>query len=119
MVGAFVTRHPDMNAQPIEDFFAQMKIFEAKHQDIALAIRNQDFTALPRVLQDPRGLMTMTQMTKMSSAIMAQANVLRTMDTSKMTNAEKQKFMDAGYSQIVQQAKAALQVLDSVPSEFK
>lgn len=119
MIGAFVTRHPDMNAQPIEDFFSQMKLFEAKHQDIALAIRNQDFTALPRALQDPRGLMTMTQMTRVSSAISAQANVLRTMNTSKMTNAEKQKYMDAGYNQIVQQAKAALQVLDSVPSEFK
>lgn len=119
MVGAFVARHPDMGAQPIEDFFSQMRIFTAKHADVALAIRNQDFTALARNMQDPRGLMTMTRLTQAAQAISAQANVLRTMDTSKMTNAEKQKYMDAGYTQIILQARVALQVLDSVPAGFK
>lgn len=118
-VGSFVTRHPDMGAQPIEDFFSQMKIFEAKHADIALAIRNQDFSALARNIQDPRGLMTMTTLMRTSQAISTQANVLRTMDTSKMTNAEKQKYMDAGYTQIILQARAALKVLDAVPDGFK
>lgn len=119
IVGMFIARHPDMNTQPIEDFYRQLDTFEQKHADIALAIRNQDFTALPQVLKDPRGLASITQITKLSQAMSKQSMVIRNMDTSKMTNAEKQKYMDASYSQINEMAKAGLKVLDSVPETFK
>lgn len=120
-VGSFTVRTPGMSAQPVQDFFDAMGKLETKHQDFALAMKhaeggqvNNDVELTAQAGQYAQAV------SPIKDAIMVMSSAIQAINANPdMTDAEKRQSIDALYPQLVQTAKAGLDVIDQLPPPQK
>lgn len=108
-LGAFFARHQP-GQQTVQDFYDAKTEFEKAHGDVAVALKEGDFSKVSshQLLQAGVSLHTF------SAAMQQQRNALDIIYRSKMTNDEKRKYTDAVGRGMLANAKAGLSIIDTV-----
>lgn len=110
-VGSFITRHPDMGAQPIMDFYDEMDKLETAHADFRMALARQDMSEV----KDTTKLQAFVNISDLKTAMRNQEAVIDAInENNTMTPDEKRQRTDALYSALVVEAQAGLKAIDKI-----
>lgn len=111
-VQSFFARNPGMSAISIQDFYDAATDVEAKHKDLALAIKRLD---AGEIQESSSRVQAFVSLLDIKTAISNQASVIDAINRSdKMTNSEKLKNIDALTAAMIKTAKGGLTLTDKL-----
>lgn len=115
-VGAFISRRPDMGAQPIIDFYNEYDKFSQAHANWQEALKRQN----PQEMQETGNAKAFINLEQMKKGLDGIHAVINAINSSKdMTTDEKRQRLDSLYSQMVVSAQSGLKVMEQINNHVK
>lgn len=111
-VQSFIVRNPGMSAQPIQNFYEGMAKLEQAHENVFLALQQNDMSVFQGDMSKARAYQ---RLTTLKSAINIQRSVLKNIyENETMTREEKLQTTDKVYSDLIAFAKLGDQMVTQI-----
>lgn len=119
-VGSFLVRHPGMNAQPIQEFYAQADKLEAKSNDFKLAMKRAEGGDPSEIDQTAASGQGYDAIAGIKEAISLQSHAIQGINGNKeMTATEKRQAIDALLPQMIETAAQGIKAIDDLQKAAK
>ena len=116
-VQSFIVRNPGMSAQPIQDYFDELKKFETAKadKDVAMARAQKAAPNMDEVTSTANVDKAYVNLSFVTKALHTQSAVVQGIANDKtMTDAEKRQAIDRAYSDMIMTAKDGLRTMRSI-----
>lgn len=119
-LASFLVRHPEANAQPIQDFYTEYDKFKTAHADFTEAMKRAksgeplNMAEINAKSADPRAF---ANLASVASALHMQQAVIQATDRDeKMTVDEKRQTLERVYNDMITTAKVGSKAMDDIES---
>lgn len=117
-VASFLVRHPESNAQPIQDFYTEFDRFKTAHADFQEAMKRAksgeplDMNEINAKSADPRAFVNLANV---ATAIHTQQALIQAINRNdEMTNDEKRQSIERVYNDMIATAKVGSKAMDDI-----